>query len=182
MDETDSSLKLYVQHRAALVEYARPLAGCVARAEDVVQDAYLRFASAAAAGELRHPTGYLYRIVRNLALDLRRRLAAESRHVETTEIDAALPAATPTPEQLLLDQEELRAVAAALAELPPRMRQAFEMHRLGGFPLREIAAELHISVTLVHQLVRSAMTHCANRLDGLELDRADVEGSHASGR
>jgi len=37
-------LEVYLSHRSALVDYATPILGCRARAEDVVQESYVRFA------------------------------------------------------------------------------------------------------------------------------------------
>lgn len=68
-----------MQRRAELVDYAASIVGCRSRAEDVVPEAYLRFDDAAERGRLTQPTGYLFRIVRNLATDLLRRLALENR-------------------------------------------------------------------------------------------------------
>jgi len=44
----DATLTLYMEHRAELLNYASGIIGDRARAEDVVQEAYLRFADAAA--------------------------------------------------------------------------------------------------------------------------------------
>ncbi|MBO6753108.1 MAG: hypothetical protein JJ903_08525, partial [Spongiibacter sp.] len=43
MKYADQKLKTYMTHRAALVDYATPIIGCRARAEDIVQDAFLRY-------------------------------------------------------------------------------------------------------------------------------------------
>jgi RNA polymerase sigma-70 factor (ECF subfamily) len=51
-----------------------------------------------------------------------------------------------------------------MAQLPERTRIAFEMHRLGGCTLQQVANHLGISIGLVHQLVRTALTHCAEQL------------------
>ena len=156
-------LEVYLAHRAALIDHAAPIVGCRARAEDVVQEAWFRFASLREREEIAQPVGYLYRIVRNLAVDWARRLSTERRSVG----DPALfnPASlAPSVEHEALYRDELRLVAEALAELPERMRIAFEMRRLGGCTLRQIADELGISVTLAHQLVREALARCARRL------------------
>jgi RNA polymerase sigma factor (sigma-70 family) len=166
-----SLLDLYLVHRSALIEYAVPIVGSRVVAEDIVQDAYLRLARPAGGSDqpIANPLSYLYRIVRNLALDHRRRAVAEGAGVRLPELVHALAAPASTPEDELLHRQQLRLIAAALAELPERTRIAFEMHRLGGFTLQQIAGALGISVTLVHQLVRSAITHAAGRLD----DRQD---------
>lgn len=162
------TLDLYLAHRGALIDYAQPIVGCRSRAEDVVQEAYLRFAQAdrdrAAAEQIRHPAGYLYRIVRNLALDWARHRALEGDAPAPEQIDR-LPATAPTPEQTVLDRDQLRRLMAALGELPARTRLAFEMHRLEGRTFPDIARQLDISVGFAHRLVKQALTHCANRLD-----------------
>ncbi|MPZ31173.1 MAG: sigma-70 family RNA polymerase sigma factor [Rhodospirillales bacterium] len=153
-------------HRGELVNYASGIIGDRARAEDVVQEAFLRFSDASARRLLDEPLGYLYRIVRNLALDGRRRQAHEERYLSSeNDVDLSRTAeARPSPEVEAVDRAELRVVMEALAELPERTRLALEMHRFGGRKLREIAGRLGISVTLAHSLVAEAVEHCRERL------------------
>ncbi|WP_312256785.1 sigma-70 family RNA polymerase sigma factor [Stutzerimonas nitrititolerans] len=164
MNEQGDKSHLFVSHRKALVDYAAPITGCRAQAEDVVQDAWLRF-SQVKQGDLAQPLAYLYRIVRNLALDFTRSAGRSQRQNDTEELFEQMPAVTPSPEQQLSRQDELRLIAEAVARLPERTRVAFEMHRLGGYTLQQIAAHLNISVGLAHQLVRTALSHCAACLD-----------------
>ena len=70
----------------------------------------------------------------------------------------------PSVETVLVHRDELRTLAAALVELPERTRLAFNMHRLEGRPLREVAERLDISITRAQQLVKAAMVHGARRL------------------
>lgn len=64
-------MRIYAEHRPALVDYATPIVGSRDNAEDVVQEAYFRFVPTRPPLllGLRTPVGYLYRIVRNIALD-----------------------------------------------------------------------------------------------------------------
>ena len=59
------------------MNYANGILHDRAGAEDVVQEAYLRFSAAADSGQIVNPVSYLYRIVRNLALDWTRRRSVE---------------------------------------------------------------------------------------------------------
>lgn len=157
-------------HRSSLVNYATPIVGCRARAEDVVQDAYLRFdalesRTQGASDVITHPVAYLYRIVRNLSLNCVRRQASEGLSAGS-EVLESLSTTAPTPEREVQCREELQLVAEALAGLPERTRRAFELYRLGGHTLQQVASILGISVGLTHQLVRDAMTCCADRLGG----------------
>jgi RNA polymerase sigma-70 factor (ECF subfamily) len=162
----DRILTLYVAHRQKLVTYANGIVGDVGRAEDVVQEAYLRFRTAASGRLLDEPVGYLYRIVRNLALDARRRLTLENRHVEgdVERIGAALAEDRPSPEAELIARQELERVIAAMAALPERTRIALEMHRFGGCTLKEIAAHLGISVSMAQVLVAEGVRQCQRSL------------------
>ncbi|PKR51751.1 sigma-70 family RNA polymerase sigma factor [Thalassospira marina] len=156
-----------MQQRSALVSYARSITGCGTNAEDLVQEAWLRFDEASNNRLLEDATGYLFRIVRNLALDSKRSQAREYRLTRAVNYDEAvhsLAADTPDPESIALYSAEYARMQQALAELPERTRIACEMHRFGDAKLREIAAFLNISVPLAHKLVAEGVEHCKERL------------------
>lgn len=161
---------LFAEHRRSLVDYAARLVGSRAQAEDLVQEAWLRFDEVARQRLLVEPLGYLYRIVRNLAVDAQRRGARERSIFAGIDLDlaAAVSLDRPaTPEAKALYRDEIRLLGEALDELPERTRIAFEMHRFGGSKLREIAEFLGISVSLARLLVTDAMQHCKERLGWL---------------
>lgn len=155
----------YRTHRGALVDYASDIVGSRVQAEDVVQEAWLRLDGASDRQSVSDPLRYLYRIVRNLALDTLRRARFEQRLMgqDIAAIAESLPDEQPAPDAVLIASAELEAMLSALRELPDRTRIAFEMHRLGGYKLKEIAAHLGISVSLAHALVAEAIAHCSER-------------------
>lgn len=157
---------LFTEHRPSLVNYAASIVGSRAQAEDVVQEAWLRFDEVSRQRFLDEPLAYLYRIVRNLALDGRRTGLRESRLLASQPAAFAVASSSfsPTPERVALYKDELRLLHDALAELPTRTRIAFEMHRLGNCKLREIAEQLGISVPLAQRLVADGLDHCRTRL------------------
>ena len=165
--QDSTALALFVTHRGALVNYANGIVGDLAQAEDVVQEAWLRYGAAMHGRRLEEPVGYLYRIVRNLALDVRRQIGRERTVMSTADFDAATAARAddaPGPERAAISKNELERVLAAMAELPERTRIALEMHRFGGCKLREIAAALGVSIPLAHILVAEGVQHCKSRL------------------
>jgi RNA polymerase sigma-70 factor (ECF subfamily) len=167
LSENSPALSLFVTHRRALVDYASGIIGSHTQAEDLVQEAWLRFDEASKGRFLEDAKGYLYRIVRNLALDGQRRASRESRLILRHGFERAAetcPDETPTPETVALYKDEIQCVMAAMAELPERTRIAFEMHRVGGAKLKEIAAFLGISVSLAQLLVTDGAEHCKQRL------------------
>lgn len=159
-------LSLYRTYQKELVSYAGSIVGDSDRAEDIIQDAYLRFSTAMADEWRDNPVGYLYRIVRNLALDYCRRRQFERTLFSHNVDDLAdvLPEEGPTPEQQAIARSELEQLQTAMDELPERTRLAVEMHRLGGYKLREIAEHLNISTSLAQHLVKEGIKHCQCRL------------------
>lgn len=161
---------LFIEHRRSLIDYAAGIMGSRAQAEDVVQEAYIRFSAASGKGTspqaepILNPLAYLYAIVRNLALSWARRSSVDAAGSRTPEEIVAVASDTPSAESVLLHRDELRELTAALMELPERTRLAFNMNRLEGRPLREVADRLGISVARAHQLVKTAMVHGARRL------------------
>ncbi|WP_206243779.1 sigma-70 family RNA polymerase sigma factor [Novosphingobium terrae] len=164
MPDTDARLQVYLDHRRALIDYATPMVGSRAGAEDVVQDAWLRYAmTATPQAGMRSSAGYLYRIVRNLAVDMVRRLGAETRrdkHYAQRFEDVAAP----SPEEEAGHRDDLLHIGTALAELPDLQRQAFEMNRLAGLPFHEIGGHLGVSTATAHRLVQGALVHVMKRL------------------
>lgn len=168
MKEADATSLLYVAHRPALVRYATRIVGSREAAEDIVQDAFIRFSPANIHGASPGQTlAYLYRIVRNLCLDLIKRQKVEMRERDTEPPFWSVPRALETPEETVLASDEIRVVREVLDSLPRDMRIAVEMHRFSGHTLEEVAARLGISVATAHRHVRAALVQIALRLDDL---------------
>jgi len=150
---------LYIEHRTALIDYAARILGSREAAEDIVQDAYLRFTPGQSPiGSPRQTVAYLYRVVRNLSFDVLKRRKVEARQQEGEPLHWTIPVETENPEQALMfcDQARQRLDDA---------RTAVEMYRFGGHTLEEVARHLDVSVATVHRHVKSAMMKIALALD-----------------
>lgn len=159
----DEPLDIYVSLRGDLIAYASAIVGCRSQAEDVVQDAFLRFDEAASRGAPKSPVSYLYRIVRNLAIDRLRGWKRESEALISVALEDTVT--SHSPEEISLHRDELRQLAVALGSLDDRTRTAVVMHRVHGAKLREIADVLGISTSLAHGLVMKGMEICRLHLD-----------------
>ncbi len=153
-------LSLYIEHRGPLVDYATRIVGSRAQAEDVVQEAWLRLRQAHGQSDVLEPVAYLYRVVRNLAIDARRRLAREFGRTSPDEAAAFVPAEAPSAEQTATAKDELRLVLEALATLPERTQIAVRMNRIEGRTLQEVADHLDLSVTRTFRIVAEGVAHC----------------------
>lgn len=161
-DIGDDALAVYLRHRPALIDAASSVVGRYA-AEDVVQDAWLRFS--ASNQPKQHPAAFLFRVVRNLAIDRGRRARREITGDGADEVLRSTAAVAPSVEQRLADSDDLRMVAEALAELPPAARTAFELHRFEGQTYAQIARALGVSQGQAHKLVQKAIVLCLERLE-----------------
>lgn len=151
---------VFVAHQAQLRRAALKILGDSERAEDVVQDAYLKVTETQGALDIRQPLAYLYQIVRNLAIDRHRRAAFEGNLFDSEEEGLHVPGLTGTPEAIAISRQHLTMVARALSELPERTRRVFELHRIDGHTHCAIASQLQISTSLVNILIHDAMDHC----------------------
>lgn len=160
------TLQVFLAAQADLLRYATRITGDPAEAEDVVQDAWLRFRAIASARILDEPNGYLFRIVHNLALDRQRRQGRENRiFVGSVSVATELvPSDQPTQHAGAEAKDDLATLRRAMAKLPVRTRRAFEMHRFEDMKLIEIADELGISKSLVSELVIDAVEFCKEAL------------------
>ncbi|MDD0843583.1 sigma-70 family RNA polymerase sigma factor [Pseudomonas sp. Gutcm_11s] len=156
---------LYTGHRRVLIDAAQSVLGCRARAEDVVHDAFLKLWESGDRHAIEDPLRYLFRMVRNLSIDRLRRHALEGRYSADDELLDELPAPQSGPEQRAIGQLEWQRLQLALGELPERTRTVFTMSQLEGYSQREVASHLSASPTLVHFLLRDALSHCRSRLE-----------------
>lgn len=151
---------VFVAHQAQLRRTALRILRNPERAEDVVQDAYLKVTEAADVLNIKQPLAYLLQMVRNLAIDCHRRAAFEVGLFEREEEGLHVPALMGAPEATAISRQHLTLIAHALSELPERTRRVFELHRLDGHTHCAIASKLDISTSLVNILIHDAMAHC----------------------
>ena len=166
LERKNSSLLIFMEHRPELINYAKKFIDCPHRAEDIVQEAFVKFNKASSTTLLCSPTAYLFRIVRNLAIDSLRVKSRESKVISSEPEFENIADDTPTPENVALYKSEMELMNEALNELPERTRTALEMHRINGYKLKEIAAKLNISTNLAHSLICEGMKHCRMKMYG----------------
>jgi RNA polymerase sigma-70 factor (ECF subfamily) len=151
-----------------LVRVAEGMLHDRAAAEEIVQDVMFglwqhrsRFSTQGS------PQGYLFRATRNRALNYLRhqkvRRASEPRLMLES-------AAAPSAETQLEEDQIDAAVRQAVATLPERCREVFELSRMHGLKYAEIAQALDISVKTVETQMGKALRVLRERLAGF-LDR-----------
>lgn len=170
----DTVTDVFEEHRPVLTGVAYRMLGRVADAEDVVQDAWLRW-SADDRSDVREPRGFLVRITTRLAID-------RLRHVQSrreayvgpwlpepiaTDFGPTLP---DTAERAVLAESVSLAVLVVLESLSPLERAVFVLREAFGFPYEEIATTLDRSEAAVRQLAGRARRHVEKRKPRYDVD------------
>lgn len=131
-------------------------------AADATQETYLRMVAALARTNIEHPSALLFRVAHNVALRMRNRQRFErTLFAAANEADlAGIVDGYALPERELIARQELKRLAAAIDELPPRCREVFLLSRADGLSNGEIAVRLDISRNMVEKHVIKALLHC----------------------
>lgn len=178
-DGHDRAFEAIVErYRRPLLRYTRRLLP-EARAEDVVQQAFLGAWSALRRGEeVLSLRAWLYRITHNALLN-----AAKERGYEYDELRESLHAPG-SPADDLERRIVVRRTLAGVARLPERQRQALLRTAVGGDSQAAVARDLGLSEGAVRQLVhraRAALRAGATALTPLPLVAWAVAASGAAG-
>jgi RNA polymerase sigma-70 factor (ECF subfamily) len=145
------------RHRTSLIHFLYRRVQDVGIAEELSQDVFLKIYRARDDYQpAAHFTTWLYRIATNRAINWVRdnRHQRRSRSLDQSVVPAV--AQTPTPEQVLLQQENRRRVREAVAALPERQRTAVFFHKYREMEYTQIAAAMGCSVSAVKALVNRA--------------------------
>ncbi|GGJ39588.1 RNA polymerase sigma factor SigJ [Streptomyces brasiliensis] len=172
----ETATDVFEEHRPVLMGVAYRMLGRVADAEDVVQDAWLRW-SGTDHTEVREPRGYLVRITTRLAIDRLRRIRTRAESYVgpwlpepyLTDYGDAVP---DTAERAVLADSVSFAVLVVLESLSPLERAVFVLREAFGYPYAEIAAVLDRGEAAVRQLAGRARRHVDERRPRYEVDPA----------
>lgn len=137
--ERPSLAALFEAEESGLLRFALALVRRRMVAEELVQEAFLRLHRVW--GEVENPRAWLYRCVRNLALNHLRDHPGESElHEDATPHEAPLPAAQ------LEHEETIGMVRLLLAELPGEDRELVELKYRDNLKYHEISRRTGLSV------------------------------------
>ncbi len=153
---------LYRRYRSELLHHLQRLVQCPDAAQDLLHESYVILSRSAAVGAIEHPRGFLYRIAGNLALDHLRHNKIVDAHRTAWATHEAEP--FPDAAEQLSAQQWRALLHQTSAELPPRCRDAFILHKLHGSSYRDIAKLLDISESAVEKHIIKGLAHCRRRL------------------
>lgn len=171
MNTPAPALADFEAQRPRLLRLAYRMTGSFAEAEDVVQEAWLRWQKA---GDVAVPSAYLTRIVTRLCLDQMK----SARVRRETYVGAWLPEplmGTIDPHEEDLADDLTLTLMLALERLSPLERAAFLLHDVFDVPLGDVAVTLDRDAAAVRQLAARARRHVKEERPRFPMEQGEVD-------
>lgn len=159
---------LFRRHRQELLAFAGQRSNQEV-AEDLVQEAYLRFLQQAGSTVIDNPRAYLYRITHNLAADYLRHSYIRSRY-DGDQDELCVVDPQPKPDAAADALQRWQLCLQALKDLPEVYRHVLLLHRFDGLTYAEIGKALGLPTRTVERYAAKAIACCLAELghDGHE--------------
>jgi len=149
--------------RPKLKRVAYRMLGSVADAEDILQEAFIRWMKADR-GDVREPEAFLRRVVTRLCLDQLK----SARHQRETYIGPWLP--EPVVEEEV-EEDVTLPLMLALERLSPLERAAFLLHDVFGLGFDEVAKTIQRDASACRQLATRARSHVREARPRFQVDK-----------
>lgn len=133
--------------------------------DDLVQDVFVRMQSAQPSQPIEHADRYLFRVAQNVLISRYRAAGGSTRPTLVSLEVAAEPRDDMSPERIAIGREQYARVVQAIAELPPRVRAAFTLHRFENMTYQTIAVRMGISKNSVKELIHRALIRLSDVMD-----------------
>ncbi len=165
----------YVKYRSELLTHANRLLKNSSKAEEITQDALVKFMLAAPELESEsHTISYLHRTIENLCMDQFRLEGRRPNLVVIDDAQAEVEAkwqVSGDHSETLSNAEDAAVIRQALALLSPAERAALVMWEMDGRSTAEIAVELGIKESAVRHTVSRARASMRRILSELIIDQ-----------
>jgi RNA polymerase sigma-70 factor (TIGR02957 family) len=158
----DSATEAFVAHRNLLFTVAYEMLGSAADAEDVLQEAWLRW-TGVDLSTVREPRAYLVRITTRQALSRLRTLGRRKESYVGPWLPEPLLTAPDVAEDVGLADSVSMAMLLVLETLTPTERAVFVLRELFDLAYDEIAQAVGKSPAAVRQIAHRARAHVAAR-------------------
>jgi RNA polymerase sigma-70 factor (ECF subfamily) len=160
---------LLARHEKGVYRFALRMLGDSMQAEEVAQESFLRVIQSASRYRVRATfRNYLYRIARNLCVDLLRRSSRET-HPPGGEpgpegTPEGLPDSNPGPENHAEAGQVREAIRRALLSLPADQREAFLLKEVKDMKLQDVASITGANLNTVKSRLRYALVRLREHL------------------
>lgn len=155
-------LEAYLERQSELIAYFRVRLRSDDAARDLVQDIYLKIARRPPE-PIENPTAYLYRLGTNLMLDRIKQVRRAQRRVNAwrdvygSPPGVELASDDPSADDALAARERLALIIGVVRELPPKVQEAFRLHKLEGLSHAETADAMGVSRSSVEKYLMTSL-------------------------
>jgi RNA polymerase sigma-70 factor (ECF subfamily) len=164
-------VEAFEAHRPLLVSVAYRMLGSLAEAEDVVQEAWLRW-DRTDQGEIEDARAFLVRVTTRLAIDRLRRLKARREAYVGPWLPEPILTEGDASEGVELAESVSLALLVVLETLSPLERAVFVLREAFGYSYAEIGEIIARNEATVRQLARRAREHVQQRQPRFDADQA----------
>jgi len=133
--------------------------------EDLVQEVFVRLIRYGKVESIRHLDGFVFRVAANVLRDHLRRWSIRANEVLHEQLDEVEIEGGITPERILLGEEAIERLIAALCELPQMTKAIFCLYHFDGVSQVDIAYKLSMSLSTLEKHMRRANVHLLRRLE-----------------
>jgi RNA polymerase sigma-70 factor (ECF subfamily) len=164
----------FVAHRSLLFTVAYEMLGSAADAEDVLQDAWLRWGDVDQS-QVRDSRAYLIRVVTRQALNQMRTLSRRREEYVGEWLPEPLLTSPDVAEDVELAESVSIAMLTVLETLGPTERAVFVLREVFEMPYSEIAEAVGKTAATVRQIARRAREHVAARRPRVHVSRSEQQ-------
>lgn len=158
-------LQLFQPHAQDLERFMTRRLGCPQAAADLLQETLLRLIQLGAPQSIDNPRAFLFRVASNLVIDHQRRQQREAAYRAEEAAGADIPDPCPSIERVLFTKQQVEVLKQAIAELPPKCRQVFILHKFKHMSYVEVGAHLGIAQSTVVKHMIKALEYCKRRIE-----------------
>ena len=164
----------FVAHRSLLFTVAYEMLGSAADAEDVLQEAWLRWADVDHS-QVRDPRAYLVQVVTRQALNQMRTLSRRREQYVGEWLPEPLLTSPDVADDVELADSVSIAMLTVLETLGPTERAVFVLREVFDMPYGEIAEAIGKSTPAVRQIARRAREHVTARRPRVKVSRSEQQ-------
>jgi RNA polymerase sigma-70 factor (ECF subfamily) len=132
--------------------------------DDLVQEVFVRLMRQGNMGAVQQLDGYVFQVAANVLRDHSRRWSVRAEEAHHAQIEDVDPEGGFSPERVLLGQEAMERLIAALQELPEKTQVIFALYHFESVPQVDVARRLKMSVSTIEKHMSRANAHLLARL------------------
>ncbi len=171
MEEKPTLRQVFDTEESPLLRYAHGLTAQRETAEDIVQEAFLRLHSHW--HEVETPRPWLFRCVRNLALNHLRKNKRNTSLETNPQTSKEWETPSPDPDATLGKLETIGTLQLLISELPEPDRTLVSLKYLSGLKYEEIAHQTNLTVSNVGYKLHHTLKSLASSLKQLGIETSE---------